>query len=134
MGILKAVLSVGLFFGGLNAAQAAVLNCASHRNATAFGTGTGQWRLNAEIRNDYILRKASLTNMSNKNLGTVSDASRYDKRISDVRLFELKPDIFCNYEISFPRGFASMKSFQASMTMTCDDMFDGQVVLNCSVR
>lgn len=134
MGMKSIGLSMLVFLGSVSAVEAATLNCASHRNAPAYINSSGQWRLEAKVQSPYTIKDVKLKNMRKSNLGSTSAVVRYDRRITDARLFELRPDVYCNYELVMPRNFKTQAAFQADLIMTCDDMYDGKATLNCSIR
>lgn len=134
MGMHKFAMSLLLGLTASLSAGAATLNCASGSKAPAYINSTGQWRVKAEVQSPYTLRNIEIKNMRKKNLGSTTATARYDKRISDARLFEVKPDVYCNYELVLPRNFKTDGRFVADLIMTCDDMYDGKATLNCNVR
>jgi len=115
-------------------AMAAKLVCSSHKNAPAYLHSSGQWQVSADIQSVWTLKDLKLSNKRHRNLGSETPRTQYDRRISDSRLFKLKPDVFCNYEFILPKDFISEKSFTASLEMTCDDMYDGRATLYCVVK
>jgi len=134
MGIKKVCLSFALFVLSVSAVEAATLNCSSGSKAPAYINSSGQWRIKAKVQSPYTLHDIEVKNMRKKNLGAKTTTARYDRRITDARLFELQPDVYCNYELIMPRNFKSEGRFRAELVMTCDDMYDGKALLNCSVR
>lgn len=114
---------------------ASTLNCSSGAQAPAYINSRGQWRVKADVQSPYTLRNIEIKNLRKKNLGSETKMARYDKRIGDARLFEVKPDVFCNYELVLPRNFKTESGrFTADLIMTCDDMYDGTAKLSCRVR
>lgn len=129
-----AVTSLLLFMGLGEQSYATTLSCASHSNAPAYLNTSGQWLLEAKVQSAFTLRDVKMQNRRKKDLGSESTIARYDRRINDARLFELKPDVFCNYELVLPRKFTEQATFNADLIMTCDDMYDGKATLNCAMK
>lgn len=130
---LSLVTLSGVLFAGTEA-MAAKLACYSNRNAPAYMDSSGQWSLKAEVQSEWTIKEAVLKNRSNLQLGGESPRVTYDKKTSDVRVFKLKPDVNCNYELVVPRDWKTAANFQADLEMTCDDMYDGKAILNCTVK
>lgn len=86
------------------------------------------------MASDYRLRDVKLKNQRHGKLTSESKSISYDRRISEARLFKLSADVFCNYEVQVPRDFSKSKSFQADLTMTCDDMYDASAKMTCVLR
>ncbi len=134
MGMQKIVVTLVLGLTSALSAGAATLNCSSGSKAPAYIHSTGQWRINADVQSPYTLKNIEIKNMRKKQLGSTTARSLYDKRISDARLFEVKPDVFCNYELVLPRNFKTEGRFVGELIMTCDDMYDAKARLNCSIK
>lgn len=134
MGMKKIILSAIVILVSTSSAQAAkTLKCKSGSNAPAYENARGRWYLNAKVQSAYTLREIELTNARKRDLGAKAATARYDRKITDARLFKLKPDVFCNYDVIMPKQFSDQESFKAELTMTCDDMFDGTADLSCSI-
>lgn len=134
MGMHKIAMTVVIMLTATVSAQAAKLSCYSGKNAQAYMNTTGQWRIKAEVQSPYTLKNLEIKNLRKSSLGSKTEVARYDKRITDARLFETKPDVFCNYELVMPRNFKTDKKFVADLIMTCDDMYDGKAKMYCNVN
>lgn len=134
MGIQKIAMTLVVALTATMSAQAAQLSCYSGKNAQAYMNTTGQWRIKADVQSPYTLKNLEIKNLRKSTLGSMTALARYDKRITDARLFETKPDVFCNYELVMPRDFKTQKKFVADLIMTCDDMYDGKATMYCNVK
>lgn len=110
------------------------LYCTSNSAAPVYLGQSGRWTLTGEVVSDFTLKELSLKTNARHDLGSVSERISRDARVKEERLFALKPDPFCNYELSLPRDFSGEKKFNARLVETCDNMFDGTAELNCSIR
>ncbi len=110
------------------------IRCYSNANAPAYRNSNGLWILEAKVASDFRLQDVKLKNQRHKKLESESKSISYDRRINEFRIFKLSADTFCNYDIQVPRDFSKQKSFQAELTMTCDDMFDAEAKMTCVQR
>lgn len=115
-------------------AAASQIRCYSNANAPAYRNSNGLWILEASVASDFRLRDVKLKNQRHTKLNSESKSISYDRRITEVRAFKLSPDVFCNYDVQIPRDFSKQKSFQAELSMTCDDMFDASAKMTCVLR
>lgn len=134
MGMQKIAITLVLGLSSALSAGASTLNCSSGSKAPAYINSSGQWRIKADVQSPYTLKNIEIKNLRKKQLGSTTTRALYDKRITDARLFEVKPDVFCNYELVLPRNFKTEGRFVGELIMTCDDMYDGKAKLNCNVR
>lgn len=110
------------------------LHCSSLQSAPVYLGLEGQWVLKGQVVSDFTIKNLSLKTPRRRDLGSNQKMASYDSRIADERVFQLKPDPFCNYEVNFPRDFSGEKRFSARLVQTCDNLFDGTAELSCSLR